>query len=175
MRHPQELQIIVAVDEKGGFAKGGKIPWNYKVDWEHFKKVTNKSICIMGRKTYDDIIARKPKSWKGKKALNGRDVYVITNDANFKGKGIVGFATSVRIIMDKIPSDDDRNIFLLGGEKLYIQHIVTATRIHMTIVPGIYNCDRKFPVDYVHKNFLIAGGEKKDDLMFVTYHRKPGR
>jgi dihydrofolate reductase len=165
--------MIVAVDEQGGFAKDGEIPWNYKEDWEHFKTTTKDAICIMGRKTYEDILDRKPKKSKSKTLLVGRTSYIVTSNTNQDDfAGVEGIAPSVRQILDKLDSDDDRNIFVLGGEKLYIQHIVWASRVYVTVVPGIYNCTRFFPVDYLHKNFLIAGGEEKGELKFITYHRK---
>ena len=51
------LSIIVAVDESGGFGKGGKIPWNIPEDMKHFQEVTKGGVCIMGRKTYEDMLA----------------------------------------------------------------------------------------------------------------------
>jgi dihydrofolate reductase len=169
--------MIVAVDETGGFAKDGKIPWNYKEDWDHFKKVTKNAICIMGRKTYEDILSRKKNPDNVKKLLAGRSCYVITSNTNEDDfKGVEGIAPSVRQIIDHIPSDNTQNIFILGGEKLFIQEIVWVNRIYVTVVPGEYQCDRKFPVDYIQKKFIISEGEKKEvdngELYFVKYDRK---
>lgn len=176
MRSQHDLQMIVAVDESGGFAKKGEIPWNYKEDWDHFKAVTKGAICIMGRRTYEDILSKKKNPDKVKKLLAGRTCYVITSNPNVEDfKGVEGVSTSVRQILDKIPDENTQNIFILGGEKLYIQEIVWASRIHMTVVPGRHGCDRHFPVDYVSKKFVIAEGDKKKvdegDLYFVRYDR----
>lgn len=176
MRPMSDLQMIVCVDEQGGFAKDGKIPWNYKEDWEHFKTVTKGAICIMGRKTYEDILEKKKDPNKVKKILPNRDCYVITRETDeSKFKGVAGISTSTRQILDKLPSDDPRNIFILGGEKLYIQEIVWASKVFVTVVPGIHNCTRFFPVGYLHNNFLIAEGREEGELKFITYERKPGR
>lgn len=173
MRPMSDIQLIVATDERGGFAKDGEIPWNYKEDWEHFKAKTKGAICIMGRKTYEDILARKPKKSKSKDLLVGRTSYVITSNTNKDDfVGVEGISTSVRQIMDDLDDSDNRDVFVLGGEKLYVQQIVWASRVYLTLVPGIYNCTRYFPVEYLHKNFLIAGGEEKGELKFITYHRK---
>lgn len=175
MRPMTDLQMVVAVDEQGGFAKNGEIPWNYKEDWEHFKNVTKNSVCIMGRKTYEDALSRKKNPDKVKKILPGRDSYVITRQTDeAKFKGVEGIKSSVRQVMDKLPADG-RNIFVLGGEKLYIEHIVWASRVFVTVVPGIHNCTRFFPVDYLANNFLIAEGREEGELKFVTYHRKVRR
>ena len=177
MRNVRDLQMIVCVDEVGGFAKSGKIPWNYKEDWEHFKTVTKNAICIMGRKTYEDILSKRKNPTNIKKLLSGRACYVITSNTNAdEFYGVEGISTSVRQIMDKIPDDDQRNVFILGGEKLYIQEIVWAKRVYVTVVPGNHECDRKFPVSELEKKFLIAAGDKVEvddgELYFVTYDRK---
>ena len=54
--HKLDVEIIVAVDEDGGFGKDGKIPWHYSEDLKHFKEVTTGHVCIMGRKTYEDML-----------------------------------------------------------------------------------------------------------------------
>jgi dihydrofolate reductase len=166
--------MIVACDEAGGIARGGEIPWNYKEDWEHFKATTKGAACIMGRRTYQDIWDRKPANSKSKKTLVGRDTYVVTSNTNLNDfKGVEGIGTSFQTIIDKMP-DGDQPIFILGGEKLYVQTIVWASKVVLTVVPGIHNCDRFFPVDYLHANFKITDGRKCEEsgLMFVTYHRR---
>lgn len=175
MRTREEIQIIVAVDEVGGFACKGEIPWNYKEDWEHFKQTTKDAICIMGRKTYEDIWARKPKNTKAKKTLAGRDCYVVTSNPNISDfKGVKGIAPSIAQVLSQIPEEDQRPIFLLGGEKLYLQQITWSNLVHLTIVPGIHNCDRFFPVGFLDMRFTIKEGRRGEDgLMFVTYCRRP--
>jgi dihydrofolate reductase len=165
--------MIVAVDQQGGFAKGGEIPWNYKEDWEHFKATTKGAICIMGRRTYQDIWDRKPANTKAKKTLPGRDCYVVTSNTDRDAfKGVEGIGPSLRTIVDKLP-DDDRPIFILGGEKLYIQAIVWAKMVHVTLVPKVHGCDRFFPVTYLDHYFEITEGRKGEDgLLFATYSRK---
>lgn len=172
MRPMTDLQLIVAVDERGGFAKDGKIPWNHKEDWEHFKATTKGAVCIAGRKTYDDILSRKKDHSKVKKILPNRDTYVITSSTDeSKFVGVEGTSPSIQRVLNSLPNDN-RNIFILGGEKLYWQGLSWAHQIYMTVVPGIYGCDRKFPVSYVQKNFLIAEGREENGIYFITYHRK---
>lgn len=48
--------IIVAVDCEGGFGKEGKIPWFLPEDFEHFKNMTTGHVCVMGRRTYEEML-----------------------------------------------------------------------------------------------------------------------
>jgi dihydrofolate reductase len=60
-RSQYDLSIIVAVDHAGGYANGREIPWSHEADWKHFKSVTKGNVCVMGRRTYEDITERRKK------------------------------------------------------------------------------------------------------------------
>lgn len=52
MSHPQ-LELIVAVDSKLGFGKGGKIPWKCKEDMARFTRISKEiRVCVMGTHVY---------------------------------------------------------------------------------------------------------------------------
>ena len=52
----KQVSLIAAVDSNGGIGKNGKLPWNIPQDMKHFKEITSNSTCIMGRKTYFDML-----------------------------------------------------------------------------------------------------------------------
>lgn len=54
----RKYAIIVAVDDQGGFSKDEKIPWDFPQDLKWFKDRTEGHICVMGRKTYENINSR---------------------------------------------------------------------------------------------------------------------
>lgn len=167
----EHLSIIVAVDHSGGFAKNGEIPWNYPEDWEHFKSTTDGHVCIMGRKTYEDIVDRKRSKFE--ELLPGRRSFIISSTLAGKDlQGVEGVYTSTRQVLDelKLPEDDPTEIYILGGYRLFIQHLATAKQIWMTIVPGYHECDRHFPVDKLD-DFSIVEGREEGDLKFVRYSR----
>ena len=165
--------MVVAVDRMGGYANGREIPWSFKADWKHFKKVTNGNICIMGRGTYDDIAERrKEKHPNFKVVLPGRDSYVIS-ETRSKVQGATVFP-SVGQCIASLPIDD-REIYILGGRRLWVQYLPKAKQIWMTIVPGKYKTNKKFPIELLTDYEIVEGYKEPvgdDELMFVKYVRK---
>lgn len=168
------ISIVVCVDEQGGFSKGGKIPWiengknKYPDDFKHFQEVTKDSVCVMGRKTYEEMVelAKINKRKIGKSILPNRECFVLSRDANFTPKGATR-AESLRSVVQNV----NTKVFVLGGEKLFIEALSSTKQIFMTVIKQSFGCDRFFPVHYVHTNFRIVEGRQTDDLYFVTYKR----
>ena len=166
------IQIIVGVDCEGGFGKDGNIPWHFSEDLKRFKKITDGATCIMGRNTYEDMLEMVKKRKKDKdikELLPNRQCLVVTSDVNIVLEG----ATRVSSLSDGIKKANKEKIFVVGGEKMYVEALSSTHRVHMTVVKGeAYDCDRFFPVEYLHKHFRITGGEQTNELYFVQYNRR---
>lgn len=173
----EPISIIVAVDSEGGFGKGGKIPWNIPEDMKHFMSTTKGGVCIMGRKTYEDMlertkVRRNKNKTKGKinEILPGRECYVVTSNEGYKAEGATA-VTDIRAAIHSLQEEDKREIFILGGWRAFVEALSFATTVHMTVIKGDpYDCDVFFPVDALNR-FKITKGEETDELMFVTYTR----
>lgn len=143
-----DLNIIVCVDEDGGFGKDGEIPWHMKEDMQHFKETTHKSVCVMGRHTYSDMIGMRLGDQEPASdfvLLPSRSSYVITSDVDFKCHG----ATAIRNLSDVIQTykKTDTKVFILGGYRMFIAALSYKPTIHMTIIKGdAYDCDVFFPI-----------------------------
>lgn len=165
--------MIVAVDRMGGYAHGRKIPWSFEADQKHFKKITNGTVCIMGRTTYDDLAnQRKEKHPNFQDILPGRDSYVVSTTRS-KVQGATVYP-SVGQVINNLP-DDDREIYLLGGRRMWVEYITTAKQIWMTIVPGKHTTNKKFPFELLTDYEIVEGYKEPvgdDELMFVKYVRK---
>lgn len=172
------LSIIVAVDEAGGFAKDGKIPWNKPADLKHFQEVTKGGVCIMGKDTffgiYDMVVARKRmKNFEQpihiKEILPGRQSFVVTSTLD----SVEGATTVSRLrqAVQSLQHDDAREVFVIGGYRLFIEALPWVNTVYLTVIRGTYNCDRFFPVDELANKFKIVHGKLEDDLCFLTYKR----
>src|SRR5438552_323882 len=54
----KKIEIIAAMSENGVIGRGGRLPWQLKSDLQRFKKITTGFPIIMGRATFEDIMAR---------------------------------------------------------------------------------------------------------------------
>lgn len=172
------LSLIVAVDEEGGFGKDGKIPWFFPEDLKHFQTTTTPGVCIMGRKTYSDMfemIQTKRKDPEGQiddPILKNRESYVVTSNPDFEAHGATAVA-GIHQAIQCLKIGDDREIFVIGGERMYIEALAFTQTIYMTVVKGkSYDCDRFFPIQVLNKSFEIVDGSETDNLYFTKYQRK---
>jgi len=176
------VSIIVAVDSAGGFGKNGKIPWNVPEDMKHFRERTKGSVCIMGRRTYDDMLEmwkerqakrKNAKATEPKEILPGRESFVVTSNPNLECPGATAVQSMTQAIQ-KCPADDQRPIFILGGYRMWIEALSRNPVIYMTIIKGDhYECTKKFPVHILNKHYNIVDGTETDKCYFVTYAPKP--
>ena len=147
-----DFSIILATDIKLGIGKNGTIPWNCPADMKYFAKVTKNSIVIMGRLTYEDI------GWPLK---NRRNIVVTSQNLPIE------HYNSLSAALDAAYDDTNRNVFVIGGAKLYNEAFrrKDCKYIYHTLIDGDYSCDT-FVDDFRAKY------EKINDGMFSIYKSK---
>jgi dihydrofolate reductase len=174
-----KLKIIVAVDREGGFSKEGKIPWFLPEDFEHFKNITTGHVCVMGRRTYEDILETRKNRDVARninlpidEILRNRESYVVSRNPNFTAPGAT-VVKSMGIVADRMKnSGDTRKLFVIGGRRMFFEALSNTDTIHMTIIKGDkYNCDVFFPVNVLNKKFKIVSGRETEKAYFVDYNR----
>lgn len=171
----QRYAVIAAVDIKGGFSKEGQIPWYYSEDFQWFKQITsgeedNKSICAMGRKTYEDINTRLGQK-AIKSVLPNRRCFVLSNTLTELPNATV--VKSIREV--EFHNDNPTNtIFIIGGNKLFTEGVALAHDIFLTVINKDFDCDKHFPMSYLFKHFAPHKVFESDhkDLRFFHLTRK---
>lgn len=172
------LSIIVAVDKDGGFGKKGKIPWFFPEDLKHFQTTTKGGVCIMGRRTYTDMVemiqskrADDDKEIVGP-ILKGRESYVVTSNKDFDCPGATA-VSGIHQAIQCLTKEDNREVFVIGGERMYLEALAFTQTIYMTVVKEkSYGCDKFFPIRVLNKkSFNIVEGSETDELRFITYKR----
>ena len=128
------VSLIVAMDEEGGIAKDGQIPWHLKADLKRFKSLTMGHHMIMGRKTCESI----------GRALPGRTSIVMTRSKDYQFPGCV-IVMSIESALEFAESSGEREVFVIGGGKVYAQSLRMADRIYLTRVHAVIGCDVFFP------------------------------
>jgi dihydrofolate reductase len=176
MDNLKPVNIIVAVEETGGFGNKGTIPWRDEAfardDFKHFQKITKGSVCVMGRKTYEEILEmmlKKKTKEEIEFILPGRVCYVISRNPNLEVVGAT-VIPNLRKAMET-HKEDDKELFVIGGERLFTEALPWTKTIYLTVVKNTYGCDRFFNLKYLDHFFAIADGTKTDNLYFLTYKR----
>lgn len=170
-------EIIVAVDCEGGFGKEGKIPWYLPEDFKHFKELTSGHVCIMGRRTYQEMLdARVARDLtKGitepiDEILRGRQSFVVTSNQEYQTPGANKVSGLGKLMAVMNTTNDTRKLFVIGGRRMFIEALTWVNTIHMTVLKGDpYDCDVKFPIDVLNKKYKITEGKETDKAYYVTY------
>lgn len=124
------IKMIAAVSKNGIIGIDGQLPWAgvYPEDMKFFRTMTKNSILIMGRKTFESI---------GNKPLPARRNIVISRSANTMAAinvdGIEAYE-SVKEAIDMCDADT-RDIWIVGGERIYEAGMEFAEEIYLTMIP----------------------------------------
>lgn len=155
------VEGILAVDEKYGLAKNGKIPWKNKEDLIFFKNKTINNVVIMGINTLLSLPKNEP--------LVNRHNIVITGDpdkysklyTNFKN---IEFVNATNVV-NKLHSFPDKTIFIIGGNQVYNLLLPYCSTIWFTKIKGDYDCDLLFTYDMSTYNKTTIYGDDNIQIL----------
>lgn len=133
-----EVVHVVACDQKNCIGKGNQLPWHISEDLQHFKRVTQAGIVIMGRKTYESM----------GRPLPHRINWVITRDTTWTAEG-VKIAHSIDEALEKACLDlaqvEKQSLFIIGGGEIFSQTLAIADRLEITHVELDVGGDAFYP------------------------------
>lgn len=171
-KYKHTYAIIVAVDELGGFSKDGKIPWYYSTDFKWFKQQTTNHICVMGRTTYEDINDRLGDKG-GLNVLPNRKCFVVSNTVESYPNATV--IKNISEVEQHLTEDDQgKTIFLIGGERIFMEGMSMADIIYLTAINKDYHCDKFFDTKFLEEKFRLHkmySNDEAPDLRFLIYTR----
>ncbi|MCI5502456.1 MAG: dihydrofolate reductase [Lachnospiraceae bacterium] len=154
------IALIVAYAHENIIGNKGKIPWDIKGEKSRFRELTTGNVVVMGRKSFEEI----------GKPLPDRTIYVISSTKKFDMEG-VHTVTSLKEAMYKA---GDRDVFISGGERLYMEAIDIVEKMYITEIDLNVEGDTRFPE--FDKSKFIKTIEKVVDgdipYRYVTYTRK---
>ncbi|NCO04072.1 MAG: dihydrofolate reductase [Alphaproteobacteria bacterium] len=158
------VSLIVAAADNNCIGIDNKMPWHIPEDFKHFKEITMGKPCIMGRKTYESILAQLGKP------LLGRTSIVISRSA-YKHDGAIS-ANSLGAAIDFAKTKRPEEVMIIGGAQIYAQAIEQnlADKLYLTRVHQSPEGDAFFP-DLDHK-WIETEIEKHKGFDFVTLERK---
>lgn len=159
--------IIIAYDKKRGIGADNDLLWrnNLPADLQHFKEATTGHAVIMGFHTYQSI----------GRPLPGRQNIVISHNKEL----IEGFDVVASLQAAYNAVKPDKDIFVIGGGKIYAQAIDSVDRILATEVRSTFNHATIFSPDinsleWVETQRIKHRADDKNlyDYDFVTYERR---
>jgi len=175
--HPIDLSIIVAMTPRGVIGNKGELPWRLPSDLAHFKKITTEArVVIMGRKTYESILARNGKPLPGRKHI------VLTKSAFLTEHESVCFVKSAEEACIKVASYGSHACVIGGAEiyKLFLSN-PCVSKIYLTLVYTGISGDTYFPIQTsglytewkcVETSEAIQNPCDQYKMTFVVYQRR---
>jgi len=166
--HPR-LTIIAALARNGVIGRANRMPWHLPEDLKRFKALTLGHPVVMGRKTFESIVASLGKP------LPGRDNIVVTRSRDFAPTGcrvVHSFDEALAAAGAAV------EVFVIGGAEIYALALPVADRLQLTEVASATDGDTYFP-DFDRSVWREVSREPgstagPDGLRydFVTYERR---
>jgi dihydrofolate reductase len=158
------LIAIAAMASNRVIGREGELPWHLPGDLKFFKRTTLGHVVLMGRKTFDSIVARL-----GKPLPQRMNIVLSRTMPPREG---------VHVIKDisELPSlitDASSPVFLIGGAQLYAALLPSCAEILLTLITQPHEGDAHFPFfedDFELKEIL----ERGDGYEIRRYVRRVG-
>lgn len=139
---------IAAVDNNWGIGRNGDLLVNIPEDKKFFRYITNNSIVIMGRKTWDSL---------PKKPLPNRENYVITKAPENHSENGAKFITLSDAIQMIENLEINSRIFIIGGGQIYKELLPYCAMAEITKVYKDFESDTFFPNLDADANWIATG------------------
>ena len=162
--------VIVAAMAKGNRAigKDNRLLWHAPTDLKHFKTLTLGHPIIMGRKTFESIVAILGKP------LPGRTTIVLTRDTNYRHPGVI-VAHSLDEAISFAVAGNPQEIHIGGGAELYCQALPLVSKLHITWFFAEKEGDAFFP-EFEDEFAVVTRHPPQEDnglkFQWIDYERK---
>jgi dihydrofolate reductase len=155
--------------------RDNRMPWHLPADLAHFKRTTMGAPVIMGRRTYDSILASLGKP------LPGRTSVVLSRDLDYRPAGAgaaVVTADSPAAALTAARATGASEAFVIGGAEIYRAMLPACERLVITEIGQSFEGDAFFPAldpaqwREMSRAQQPPGGEPPLDFSFVEYARR---
>ncbi len=158
------LTLIACISKDGGLGKSGQLLWHIPEDMQFFRKTTMGHPVVMGGATYRSIGRPLPKRQN-----------IVLSRLPITDQNILSFTNQTDL--ENYLSQQDTEVFIIGGASLYQMFMSQADRLYLTEVDGKKPADTFFP-SFDHskyqKTVLRTGESDGTKYQIVEYtKRKP--
>ncbi|PJB69941.1 MAG: hypothetical protein CO093_09235 [Alphaproteobacteria bacterium CG_4_9_14_3_um_filter_47_13] len=136
-----KTSAIIAASENNCIGLENDLPWHIPQDLKRFKSLTMGKPVIMGRKTFESIVARLGKP------LPGRDNLVISRSGFEAGGALVCPDIESAVAKAKNLAEEKGldEVFIIGGAQIYELAIPFLDHFYLTRVHIVVNGDAFLP------------------------------
>ena len=161
------VSLIAAMDRRCGIGKDNQLPWRLPADLKRFRELTMGHHLIVGRKTYESIIAISGKP------LPGRTTIIITRNRDYPPECCNAGCFVVHSLNDALElarSRSESEVFVIGGAEIYAQALGQADRLYLTMVDTEVEADAFFPAFDASEWRVIETNESAVDEKNLLRH-----
>ncbi len=172
------ISIIAAVGKNNVIGNKGALPWHLSADLKRFASLTRRHIVIMGRKTYESIVARlgKPLPERVSIVLTRNPSYKVPPDV-FVSPSLDEALKACRTIRPYARDQVAEEVFIIGGETVYKSALPQADKLYLTEVTAEVLGDAFFPEwnkaewSLAHEESHVKNGQNDYNFRFLEYLR----
>jgi dihydrofolate reductase len=162
--------LIVAAGEDDVIGVAERLPWDIPEDLRRFKKLTLGHALVVGRCTYDSIVARS------NRPLPGRFSVVVTSRPSTPTRSGMLFQADAATALEAARGIEafagNNEVFIIGGAQIYAQLLGEVDRVYLTRVHRRTAGDTVMPSGWLNPFSLIdEESEQGDQFSFLTYER----
>lgn len=163
------ISIIVAASDNDVIGRENDLPWRLSRDLKNFSKLTTGNTALMGRRTFESIVARL-----GHPLPNRKNV-VMTRQSHFVAPPECVVVSSWEEAMEKMQDED---VFVCGGAEIYKLALSRATHLYLTRVHVQSDGDVKLPpIDFsewnlIHEEQWLKDEKNEHDATYQIYERR---
>lgn len=132
-----KLVHVVAMSQNRAIGKDNQLLWHIPDDLQHFKRITQGGVIVMGRKTFESL----------PRLLPNRTHIVITRQP-IKYEGVVmahSLQDAILLAKAYAHAKQQNKIFIIGGGEIYNQSLDMADVLEITEVDTVIKADAFYP------------------------------
>lgn len=193
-----EVYLIAAIAANGVIGSDGELPWDLPEDMAHFKETTMGHPVIVGRKTFENVLAGLGGPLPGRTnvvlsrsdpELPDEDSIVVAESieaaldaaadaaadggADATADAAVDGATDAAVdgATDATTTGDAGRAYVMGGAAVYDAVLDRADGLVLTEIETAYDGDTTFPDWPPGESWREVERDERDGFAFVTYER----
>ncbi len=164
------VSAIAAIGRNRELGKNNELIWKIPEDLKRLRSLTVGHPVIMGRKTFDSIIA-----YRGT-PLPDRQNIVVTRDPSWAHEGVIT-ASSVEAAIAQARNFDQTEIFVLGGTQIFEAALPYTDKLYLTLIDADAEADSFFPLyetEFTKKVFDVEREWEGVTYHFTDFEREKG-